>query len=121
MAQYVDGYIIPIQRKNIKAYKKMAQWGCRVWMKHGALSYYECIVDDFTKHGMGFKKMCKLKSGETAIFAFVIYKSKNHRNLVNQKVMKEMGEKVMPEKMPFDMKRFAMGGCKVIVNSKKRA
>lgn len=119
MAQYVDGFLIPIKRKNVKAYKKMAQWGCRVWMKHGALSYYESVIDDFSKHGLGFKKMCKLKGGETAIFAFIVYKSKSHRNAVNKKVMKEMSGMEMTE-MPFDMKRFAMGGCKVIVNSKKR-
>ena len=120
MPQYVDGFVIPIQRKNIKAYKKMAQWGCNVWMKHGALSYYECVIDDFTKHGLGFKRMCTLKSGETAIFAFVVYKSKAHRNQVNKKVMKEMAEIGEPPKMPFDMKRFAMAGCKVLVNSKPK-
>ncbi len=121
MAQYVDGYVIPIQRKNISAYKKLAQWGCRVWMKHGALSYYECIIDDFMKHGLGFKKMCKLKNGETAVFAFVIYKSKAHRNQVNKRVMKEMTKEAMPTKMPVDMKRFAMAGCKTIVMAKKRS
>ncbi len=120
MAQYIDGYLIPIQRKKIKSYKKMADWGCKVWMKHGALAYYETVIDDFSKHGLGFKKMCKLKSGETAVFAFVIYKSKAHRNQVNKKVMKEMSSSKMPPEMPFDMKRFAMAGCKSIVNSKKR-
>lgn len=118
MAKYVDGFVIPIQRKNLKAYKKLATWGCKTWMKHGALSYYECFVDDFSTYGMGFKKMCKLKANETAIFAFVIYKSKSHRNSVNKKVISEMGKSKMPTKMPFDMKRFAMGGCKVMVSSK---
>ena len=98
----------------------MAVWGCKLWMKHGALSYYETVIDDFSKHGVGFKKMCKLKSDETAVFAFVIYKSKAHRNQVNKKVMKEMGSMEAPAEMPFDMKRFAMAGCKSIVNSKKR-
>jgi uncharacterized protein YbaA (DUF1428 family) len=119
MAQYVDGFVIPIQRKNLNAYKKMATWGCRMWMKHGALSYYECFIDDFTKHGLGFKKMAKLKSGETAVFAFVVYKSKAHRNLVNKRVMKEMSEMPMPAKMPFDVKRFAMAGCKVMVKKNR--
>lgn len=119
MAQYVDGYVIPIKRKNLAAYKKMAKWGCRIWMKYGALSYYECVIDDFSKHGQGFKKMCKLKSGETAIFAFVVYNSKSHRNSVNKKVMKEMANMPMPKKMPFDMKRFAMGGCRVLVKAIK--
>lgn len=119
MAQYVDGFVIPIKRKNLKAYHKMATWGRNIWMKHGALHYYETYVDDFNKHGQGFKKMCKLKTGETAIFAFIIYKSKAHRDSVNKKVFKEMVSMEAPKEMPFDMKRFAMGGCKVMVKSKK--
>lgn len=118
MGRYVDGFVIPIPRKNIRAYKKLADWGKKVWMKHGALSYYECVIDDFSKYGLGFKKMCKLKAGETAIFAFVIYKSKAHRNQVNKKVMKEMEKAGPPPDMPFNMKRFAMAGCKAIVNSR---
>lgn len=119
MAHYVDGFVIPILRKNVNAYKKMAAMGCKAWMKHGALSYYECVMDDFSKYGVGFKKMCKLKPSETAVFAFIVYKSKSHRNQVNKKVMKEMEIMGMPEVMPFDMKRFAMAGCKTIVSSKK--
>lgn len=116
MPQYVDGYVIPIQLKKLKAYKKLATWGKKVWMKHGALSYYECVIDDFSKHGLGFKKMCKLKAGETAIFAFVVYKSKAHRDRVNKKVIEEMAKMGPPPKdMPVDMKRFAMAGCKVLV------
>ena len=115
MAQYVDGFVIPIKKSKVGAYKKLANWGCRVWMKHGALSYYECAIDDFSKHGMGFKKMCKLKAGETAIFAFIVYKSKAHRNQVNKRVMKEMEAAGTTFEMPFDMKRFCMAGCKVLV------
>lgn len=117
MAQYVDGFVIPIKIKNLKAYQKMATWGCRLWMKHGAIGYYECTMEEYSKHGLGFKKMCKLKKGETAIFAFIIYKSKTHRNQVNKKVMKEMAKMDIPTEMPFDMKRFAMAGCKSLVNS----
>ena len=119
MAQYVDGFVIPIKNKNMKAYKKMAAWGCKIWMKHGALNYYECAMDDFPKHGLGFKKMCKLKSGETAVFAFIVYKSKAHRNQVNKKVMKEMSKMDVPSEFPFDMKKFAMAGCKVLVKKTK--
>ncbi|MGE4133859.1 MAG: DUF1428 family protein [Bdellovibrionales bacterium] len=68
----------------------------------------------------GFKKMCKLKTGETAVFAFIIYKSRAHRNLVNKRVMKEMSKAGPPPKMPFNMKRFAMAGCKVIVKANKK-
>lgn len=119
MPHYVDGFVIPIPKKNVKAYKKMAVYGCKTWMKHGALSYYECIGDDFIKHGVGFKKMCKLKPSETVIFAYVVFKSKAHRNSVNKKVMKEMASYTENWKMPFDMKKFAMIGCKSLVNSKK--
>ncbi|MGE0762991.1 MAG: DUF1428 domain-containing protein [Bdellovibrionales bacterium] len=118
MLGYVEGFVIPIKRKNMREYKKLALWGRRVWMKHGAVSYYECFVDDFTQHGLGFKKMCKLKSGETAIFAFIIYRSKAHRNQVYKGVKKEMDKFKNPPKMPFDMKRFSMAGCKVLVRSK---
>ncbi len=118
--KYVDGFVIPIKRKNLPAYKKMAQMGCKAWMKHGALSYYECVIDDFTTHGLGFRKMCKLKPGETAIFAFIVFRSKADRNRINAKVMKEMDEQMAkkPMKMPFDMKRFSWAGCKALVHAK---
>lgn len=117
MPHYVDGFVIPIPRKNIKSYKKMATLGRDVWMDHGALHYYECIADDFVKHGLGFKKLCKLKSSETVIFAFIVYKSKAHRERVNKKVMKDprMLEWAPTGPMPFDMKKFAMAGCKTVV------
>ena len=90
----------------------MAKIGCKVWMEHGALSYYECVGDELNlPWGMPFSKLCKLKSDETAIFAFVVYKSKAHRNSVNAKVHKD--KRMCPEQfnaMPFDMKRFAAGG-----------
>lgn len=114
---YVEGYVIPIKNTKVKDYKKLAIWGRRVWMKHGALSYYECVVDDFTNHGLGFKKMCKLKKGETAIFAFIVYKSKTHRQKVYKGVKVEMDKFKAPPAMPFDMKRFAMAGCKVLVKA----
>lgn len=119
MAKYVDGFVIPIKKTKLKAYKKMASMACKVWMKHGALEYYESVGDDLNMPwGMPFPKMCKLKSGETVIFAFIIYKSKAHRNKVNAKVMKDpqMGA-YDGEVMPFDMKRFAVGGFKVFVSN----
>ncbi len=119
MAQYVDSFVIPIKKKNVLKYKKMAQLGCKSWMKHGALNYYECIGDDFVNHGLGFKKMCKLKADETFVFAFIVYKSKASRNSVNKKVMKEMQQMFTAEfQMPFDMKRFSMAGCSVLVKPK---
>lgn len=120
MARYVDGFVIPIKKKNLKAYKKMAEIGCKAWMKHGALSYYECVGDDYVKSGLGFKKMCKLKPDETVIFAYIVFKSKAHRNQVNKKVHKEF-ENMDPSDyaMVFDMKRFSVAGFKALVNSKK--
>jgi uncharacterized protein YbaA (DUF1428 family) len=120
MATYVDGFVIPIKKANIRAYKKMATLGCKTWMKHGALEYYECVGDDLdTKWGLPFKKLCKLKANETLVFAFVVYKSKADRNRINKLVMADpsmspSGSKKMS--MPFDMKRFSMGGFKTIVS-----
>jgi uncharacterized protein YbaA (DUF1428 family) len=121
MAQYVDGFVIPIKKKNVKIYKKMAALGCKMWMKHGALDYYECIGDDLkVEWGLTFPKMCKLKAGETAIFAYIVFKSKAHRNKVNAAVMKDPGMNMEGMKMPFDMKRFAVGGFKVLIRANKK-
>lgn len=119
MPNYVDGFVIPISKKNVKAYKKMAALGCKVWMEHGALDYYECIGDDLdVTMGWPFPQMCKLKTGETVIFAFIVYKSKAHRNKVNANVMSDPRMKMDGKKMPFDIKRFAMGGFNVVVKAK---
>ena len=120
MAKYVDGFVIPIPKKNLAKYRKIARIGCKVWMKHGALDYYECAGDDIKNShcGLGFPKMCKLKPSETVVFAFIVYKNKAHRNKVNKKVVKEMGDIGGEWAMPFDMKRFVFGGFKVIVEAK---
>lgn len=123
--KYVDGFVIPIKKKDLAAYKKMAQWGARTWKKYGALEYFECIADDLkVKKGMGqgFPKLAKLKRGETVVFSWIVYKSRAHRNEVNKKMMKEMNTPENKEKyknmpMPFDMKRFAFGGFKPIVEA----
>jgi uncharacterized protein YbaA (DUF1428 family) len=114
---YVDGFVIPAPKKKTAAYKKMATWGKKLWMKHGALQYFECVADDLkTMPGFGdFKKLAKLKSTETVWFSFIVYKSKAHRDAVNKKVMAEMQKKGMPKDMPFDPKRMAFGGFKTVV------
>jgi uncharacterized protein YbaA (DUF1428 family) len=123
MARYVDGFVIPIKKKNAAKYKKMASLGCKVWMEYGALDYYECIADDMKQPwgGIPFPKLCKLKADETVVFAFIVYKSKAHRNAVNRKVHAD--PRMKPENysgaMPFDMERFTMAGCKVIVQRTK--
>lgn len=120
MAKYVDGFLIPLKKKNINDYKKMAKVGCKVWMEHGALDYYECEGAQLANAwGIPFTKLCKLKSDETLIFAFVIYKSKAHRDRVTKKVMKD--PRMSPEKfpkMPFDMNKFTSGEFKVLVSHK---
>ena len=118
---YVDGFVIPIKKKDIPAYKKMAVWGAKTWKKYGALEYFECIGDDLAAlkgMGMGFKKLAKLKPDETAVFSFIVYKSKIQRDQINKKVMSDPAMNNFDmSTMPFDMKRFATGGFKVLVKN----
>jgi uncharacterized protein YbaA (DUF1428 family) len=120
---YVDGFVIPIPRKNLAAYKKMAAQGAAAWKKHGALEYFECVGDDLSPKGVPgmkithFPTLAKAKAGETVVFSFIVFKSKAHRNAVNKKVMKEMNAAAPPTTMPFDMKRMAYGGFKTIVQA----
>ena len=119
---YVDGFVLPVKKSAVKKYLKMAQWGKRIWMKHGALDYKECIGDDLkVKFGMSFSQLAKLKPGETVFYSFIVYKSRAHRDAVNRKVMKEMeAGGGMPADMPFDVKRMAYGGFKTLVDGRKR-
>ena len=113
---YVDGYLVPLPKRSLPAYKRMATLGRKIWMKHGALDYKECAGDDlFPKWGESFAKMMKLKRGETVVFAYIVYKSRAHRNQVNKKVMKDMNAMGAPKDMPFDMKRMLFGGFKTLV------
>ncbi len=106
----------------------MAEDGKRIWMKYGALDYKECIGDDLNPDSGGMKtssfpKLTKLKSNEIVVFSYIVFKSRAHRDQVNKKVMKDpaMSAEVWKDKpMPFDMKRMAYGGFKVIVDEKKR-
>lgn len=115
---YIDGYVLPLPKKNIKAYQKIANEAGRVWIKHGALKYVECAGDELNSEWSTLKymKMAKAKKGETVVFSFIIYKNKKHRDAVNKKVMKEMEKKYdKNEPMPFDMKRMAFGGFEALV------
>ena len=118
MSTYVDGFVIPIPKNKVSEYKKMAKLGCKTWMKHGALAYYECIADD-TKapFGMSFPQLCKIKKKETVIFAFIVFKSKAHRKQVNAKVHKEFSQMPGAENfsMPFDVAKTAYGGFKTLI------
>ena len=117
--RYVDGFVIPIPKKNLKAYARMARMGAKMWMKHGALDYKECVGDDLRpKWGTPFSRIVKLKPGETVVFSYIVFKSRAHRDRVNAKVMKDM-QKMSDMNMkdsPFDMKRMTYGGFKVMVD-----
>lgn len=120
--KYVDAFVIPIKKKDINSYKKMAVLGARIWKKYGALEYFECIGDDIeVKKEMpqkGFGKLAGLKADETVVFSWIVYKSKAHRDQVNKKVMSDPSMNDFdPSTMPFNMKRFASGGFKPIVEA----
>lgn len=123
MKRYVDGYVLPIKANGLKSYQKMASLGAKIWMKHGALAYFECVGDDMNPNMDGqkignFEKNLKIKAGEKVIFAFVIYKSRAHRDRVNKKVMSDPA--MCPEQfkdfvMPFDPKKMLYAGFESLV------
>lgn len=117
MPKYVDGFLIPVPKKNVAAYRRMALAASKVWRDHGALQYFECVGDDLkSKWGTPFPRQLKTKPAETVVFSFVIYKSRAHRDRVNAKVMKDPRlAKMMNDAMPFDAKRMCYGGFKAIV------
>ena len=120
---FVDGFVLVVPKKKVKEYVKMASAASKIWMKYGALQYVEAMGDDLKPNTPGakiltFPKLAKMKGNETVWFSFIVYKSKEHRNAVNKKVMKDPGMKDMPctpETMPFDFKRMAFGGFKAVV------
>jgi uncharacterized protein YbaA (DUF1428 family) len=120
-AGYVDGFVIPIPKKNTAAYKKMAAEACDVWMKFGALDYKECIIEDAKPQHVHFTfaRMIKAKPGEAVWFSFITFKSRTHRDAVNKKVMAYFSKKYSDAAMamPFDMKRFSYAGFKVVVGA----
>jgi uncharacterized protein YbaA (DUF1428 family) len=115
---YVDGFIVPVPKKKLKDYVKLAKLASKVWKDHGALEYVECLADDVKKgKWTSFPRSVKLKRTETVIFAYVVYKSRKHRDTVMGKVMKDkrLANMMDPKKMPFDMKRMIFGGFRNIV------
>lgn len=120
MPRYVDGFVIPLPKKNIAAYLRIATKAGKIWKEHGALEYLECVGDDL-KHAWTkttFPKLAKVKPGEIVLFSFIVYRSRAHRDRVNAKVMKDPRIAAMcdPKNSPFDMKRMAYGGFKAIVD-----
>jgi uncharacterized protein YbaA (DUF1428 family) len=124
MERYVDGFVLPIPKSKINAYRRIAKVAGKVWRKCGALDYKECIGDDLDIKGIvPFPRVAKTRKGETVVFSWITYKSRAHRDQVNQKVMKDrrmlgiMEQMNDPKKTPFDPKRMSMGGFKVLVKA----
>jgi uncharacterized protein YbaA (DUF1428 family) len=121
MARYVDGFVLVVPKKKVEAYRRIAQKAGKVWKKYGALDYVECIGEDLKPKfaALTFPRMIKAKPNETVAFSYIVFKSRAHRDRVNAKVMKDpymdsTSQKDQP--MPFDMKRLAYGGFKVLVD-----
>lgn len=115
---YVDGFLLVVPKKNLKAYEKMAKTAAKVWREHGCLDYRECIGDDVdVKWGLPFPKLTNAKKNEVVFFSYIVYKTKAHRDRVNKKVMADPRLKDCMDmtKMPFDMKRMSAGGFKGFV------
>lgn len=121
---YVDGFVLVVEKKKLAAYKKMAEIGRDVWVKHGALDYKECVGEDLDPDMGGMKvrtfpKLTEVKKNEVVVFSYIVYKSRKHRDQVNAKVMKDsmMNEdKWKGKSMPFDLKKMCYGGFKVLVS-----
>lgn len=118
MARYVDGFVVPVPTKNLKAYRSMASKAGKVWREHGALEYVECVADD-VKPGKwtSFPQSVKLKPDEVVVFSWITYKSRKDRDRVMAKVMKDprLAKMMNPQTIPFDGKRMIFGGFKTIV------
>jgi uncharacterized protein YbaA (DUF1428 family) len=115
---YVDGYVLPVPKKNLRVYARMARKAGKIWREHGAIEFRECVADD-VKAGKytSFPQSVKLKPGETVIFSWIVFKSRAHRDSVNSKVMKDprLADMMNPKALPFDGKRMFWGGFKILV------
>ena len=117
--RYVDGFLLPVPEENLRAYRQISQKAGKIWKEHGAIQYVEAVGDDLDpQFGVSFKRTIKVKPGETVVFSFIVYKSRAHRDQVNEKVMADPRLKKIMEKssMPFDLKRMAYGGFNFLVD-----
>jgi uncharacterized protein YbaA (DUF1428 family) len=117
---YVDGYVLPVPKKNLQVYCRIAKKAAKIWREHGALEYRECVGEDLkVKWGVTFPRTLKIRPGETVVFAWIVFKSRAHPDRVNAKVVKDprMAEMIDEASMPFDCKRMAYGGFKVMVEA----
>src|SRR6187402_3138222 len=117
MPNYIDAFVLPVPKKNLKAYRKLAQGAAKIWMSHGALEYCECVGEDLDiKWATPFPTLVKPKKGETVVFSWIMYKSRAHRDKVNKAAMVDPRLKCDPNKMPFDCARMTTGGFGVLVS-----
>lgn len=118
MSRYVDGFVLPVPKKNVEAYRKMAREAGEIWREYGALEFVECIADD-VKPGevTSFPQSVLLKDDELVVFAWIVYESREDRDRINEQVMKDPRLTGMsPETMPFDGKRLFWGGFETLVD-----
>lgn len=118
--KYVDGYVLPVPKKNLPTYRRMAQKAGKIWREYGALQFCECVGDDLeVKMAASFPRTIKLKPGEVVVFSWIVFKSRAHRDSVNAKVMKDprLIKMMDPKAMPFDSKRMVYGGFKFMVDA----
>jgi uncharacterized protein YbaA (DUF1428 family) len=115
---YVDGFVVPVPKRNLKAYRRLSARAGRIWREHGAVDYWECVADD-VKAGKvtSFPRSVKLKSNETVLFSWIVFKSRAHRDRVNARVMVDprLSGMMDPKAMPFDATRMIYGGFKPLV------
>src|SRR5262245_5993087 len=117
--QYVDGYVLPLPKKHLKTYERVAQKAGKIWREHGALEYRECVGEDLkVKWGVGFPKLAKARPGETVVFSWIVFKSRAHRDRVNAKVMKDkrLAKEMEASGLLFDMRRMGYGGFETLVD-----
>src|SRR3990170_687626 len=117
---YVDGFIVPVPKKSLAAYRSMARKAGKIWREHGALEFKECVADD-VKMGKwtSFPRSVKRKPNETVVFSYIVYKSRKDRDRINAKVMRDprLAKMMDVKAMPFDAKRMIYGGFKVLVDA----
>ena len=120
MAHYVDGFVLAVPKRNLDDYRRMARKAGKVWREHGALDYKECVADDVKRGKLtSFPQSVQLKRGETVVFAWIVYKSRAHRDKVNAKVMADprLADMMDPKAQPFDGKRMVYGGFELLVDA----
>jgi uncharacterized protein YbaA (DUF1428 family) len=119
MARYVDGFLVPVPKRNLDAYRRQARKAGKIWREHGALEYRECVAEDVKPGELtSFPQSVQLKRGETVVFAWIVFRSRAHRDRVNAKVMEDprLADQMGPKAMPFDTKRMIYGGFEVVVD-----